>query len=64
LGASVDHLGAGVLVLTLAGERDREHLALGVLAISQTAGYFIVTFEPMLPSIHSMVAPASARAAW
>ena len=30
--------------------------------ISQTAGYFIVTFEPMLPSIHSIVAPASALA--
>ncbi len=28
----VHHLGAGVLVLALAGERDREHLALGVLA--------------------------------
>src|SRR4051795_11331825 len=25
---------------------------------SHTAGYFIVTLEPMLPSIHSMVAPA------
>jgi hypothetical protein len=30
--------------------------------ISHTDGYFIVTFEPMLPSIHSMVAPASALA--
>ena len=28
----VHHLGAGVLVLALAGHRDREHLALGVLA--------------------------------
>ena len=26
---------------------------------SQTAGYFMVTFEPMLPSIHSIVAPSS-----
>src|SRR2546421_12359856 len=25
---------------------------------SQTAGYFIVTLEPMLPSIHSIVAPS------
>ena len=31
-GRQVQHLGAGVLVLTLAGERHREHLALGVLA--------------------------------
>src|SRR6266496_2025142 len=30
--------------------------------ISHTAGYFMVTFEPMLPSTHSMVAPASALA--
>src|SRR6478735_7671101 len=28
----------------------------------QTAGYFIVTLEPMLPSIHSMVAPSCATA--
>src|SRR6202034_4944545 len=28
----VQHLGAGVLVLALAGERDRKHLALGVFA--------------------------------
>ena len=26
--------------------------------VIQTAGYFIVTLEPMLPSIHSMVAPS------
>ena len=31
-GRQVQHLGAGVLVLALAGERDRQHLALGVLA--------------------------------
>src|SRR4051812_4172798 len=30
--------------------------------VSHTAGYFMVTFEPMLPSTHSMVAPASALA--
>src|ERR1044071_4151322 len=30
--------------------------------IIQTAGYFIVTLEPMLPSIHSMVAPSCATA--
>ncbi|CFE47275.1 Uncharacterised protein [Mycobacterium tuberculosis] len=30
--------------------------------VIQTAGYFMVTLDPMLPSIHSMVAPASARA--
>ena len=30
--------------------------------VSQTAGYFIVTFEPMLPSIHSIVAPSWATA--
>ena len=30
--------------------------------VIQTAGYFMVTFEPMLPSTHSMVAPASALA--
>src|ERR1044072_395800 len=30
--------------------------------VIQTAGYFIVTLEPMLPSTHSMVAPASALA--
>src|SRR6476620_8453225 len=30
--------------------------------VSQTDGYFIVTLEPMLPSTHSMVAPASALA--
>src|SRR5919199_2945705 len=29
---------------------------------SHTAGYFIVTLEPMLPSIHSMVAPSCAAA--
>src|SRR6478609_9688889 len=28
----------------------------------QTAGYFIVTFDPMLPSIHSIVAPSWATA--
>src|SRR3954447_1245513 len=27
--------------------------------VMYTAGYFIVTLEPMLPSIHSMVAPSS-----
>ena len=27
--------------------------------IRYTAGYFIVTLEPMLPSIHSIVAPSS-----
>ena len=27
--------------------------------IRYTAGYFMVIFEPMLPSIHSMVPPAS-----
>src|ERR1043165_3595773 len=30
--------------------------------MSQTAGYFIVTLEPMLPSTHSMVAPCWATA--
>src|SRR5947209_17377760 len=30
--------------------------------IRKTAGYFIVTLEPMLPSIHSMVAPSAAVA--
>src|SRR3954452_17480822 len=30
--------------------------------VSQTAGYFMVTLEPMLPSTHSMVAPSSALA--
>src|SRR5579875_2258287 len=30
--------------------------------VIHTAGYFIVTLDPMLPSTHSMVAPASARA--
>ncbi|CAB5025977.1 unannotated protein [freshwater metagenome] len=30
--------------------------------ISHTAGYFMVTLEPMLPSIHSMVAPSWAMA--
>src|SRR5919205_1895736 len=30
--------------------------------ISQTAGYFMVTLGPMLPSIHSMVAPSCATA--
>ena len=30
--------------------------------VIQTAGYFMVTLEPMLPSTHSMVAPASALA--
>ena len=30
--------------------------------VSHTAGYFIVTLEPMLPSTHSIVAPASALA--
>ena len=30
--------------------------------ISQIDGYFMVTLEPMLPSIHSMVAPAWATA--
>src|SRR5471030_2554896 len=29
---------------------------------SHTAGYFIVTLEPRLPSIHSIVAPAAAVA--
>src|SRR5919108_5669516 len=29
---------------------------------SQTAGYFIVTLEPRLPSIHSIVAPSCATA--
>ena len=29
----------------------------GVLPVIHTAGYFIVTFEPMFPSTHSMVAP-------
>ena len=27
--------------------------------MSQTAGYFIVTLEPMFPSTHSMVPPSS-----
>src|ERR1700750_1989615 len=30
--------------------------------VIHTDGYFMVTLEPMLPSIHSMVAPVSARA--
>ena len=30
--------------------------------VIQTAGYFIVTLEPMLPSTHSMVAPSWAIA--
>src|SRR6478752_8612450 len=30
--------------------------------VIHTAGYFIVTLDPMLPSTHSMVAPASALA--
>src|ERR1700749_3455847 len=30
--------------------------------VIQTAGYFMVTLDPILPSTHSMVAPASARA--
>src|ERR1041384_992646 len=29
---------------------------------SHTAGYFIVTFEPMFPSTHSIVAPSCATA--
>src|SRR5215213_6602089 len=30
--------------------------------VMYTAGYFMVTLEPMLPSIHSMVAPSCATA--
>ena len=30
--------------------------------VSHTAGYFIVTLEPRLPSTHSIVAPACATA--
>src|SRR5262245_12831515 len=30
--------------------------------MSHTAGYFMVTLEPMLPSTHSMVAPSCAYA--
>ena len=30
--------------------------------IRKTAGYFMVTLEPMLPSIHSIVAPSAAVA--
>ena len=30
--------------------------------MSQTAGYFIVTFEPRFPSTHSIVAPSYATA--
>ena len=30
--------------------------------VSHTAGYFIVTLEPRLPSTHSMVAPSCATA--
>ena len=30
--------------------------------MSQIAGYFMVTLEPMLPSTHSMVAPSAAVA--
>src|SRR5581483_11274252 len=30
--------------------------------VMYTAGYFMVTFEPMLPSIHSIVAPSCATA--
>ena len=63
LGGGVDHLGAGVLVLAGAGVGDREHLAGGLRARpATTAGYFIVTWLPMLPSIHSMWPSASTRA--
>ena len=30
----------------------------------KTAGYFMFRLEPMLPSIHSMVAPSSQVARW
>ena len=52
----MDDLAAGILVLTLAGEGDREHLAVGALAHQLDAGYFIVSRLPRFPSTHSIVA--------
>ena len=50
------HLGTRILVLTCTGIRHRDDLGVSAFALEQTAGYFIVNFEPMLPSTHSTVA--------
>jgi hypothetical protein len=48
----VDHLRAGILVLAVVGQGDREDLAAGALGRCRTTpGYFIVRREPMLQSI-------------
>ena len=58
----MDHLGAGVLMLVRPANATDSVSPLACSPISQTAGYFIVTLDPRLPSIHSMVAPSAAMA--
>jgi hypothetical protein len=52
----VDDLAARVLVLTVAAKATERISPRAPGSISQTAGYFIVSLEPRLPSTHSIVA--------
>ena len=52
----VDDLAARVLMLALAPNAIESTSPWARSPISQTAGYFIVTFEPRFPSTHSIVA--------
>ena len=48
------NFGTGVLMLTLSCIGDGNHFGMGPHSLSITDGYFIVNFDPMLPSIHSI----------
>ena len=58
----VRHLRPGVLVLPGPAYATESTSPCAFGPVMTTAGYFIVSFEPRLPSIHSTVASVSARA--
>src|ERR1700680_642143 len=57
----VDHFRAGILVLTVTRQSDADHLAAGFAPFNTTPGYFIVSLDPILQSIHLISASCIAN---
>ena len=60
----MDDLGAGILVLALAGEGDGEHLAMGTRLHEPHSRILHGETRSQVPSTHSIVAFRRRRPAW
>jgi hypothetical protein len=60
--ALMNHPGSRILVLAFGRDRNRNAGAFRPVSMEMQPGYFILTIEPMLPSIHSIKPSSSTKA--